>query len=60
MNSLRRMVAVGYRNAIEIQIELALDPLRSAPDFRDLMRDLAFPAEPFAAVRSRRLRPWAI
>jgi hypothetical protein len=48
MESLVRAVAAGYRNANEIRIESALEPLRSRDDFRRLMRDLDFPAEPFA------------
>src|SRR5262249_11719910 len=38
---LHQAVAMGYRNAD------ALDPLRDRDDFRLLMMDLAFPAEPF-------------
>jgi hypothetical protein len=48
MGWLRRAVAVGYRNANEVRIESALDPLRSRDEFRLIMMDLAFPAEPFA------------
>jgi hypothetical protein len=51
MDYLRQMVAMGYRNANELGIESALDPLRSRDDFRRLMMDLAFPAEPFARGR---------
>ena len=47
MEWLRRAVGVGYRNANEVRIESALDPLRSRDDFRLIMMDLAFPAEPF-------------
>ena len=50
MESLVRAVAAGYRNANEIRIESALEPLRSRGDFRRLMRDLDFPAEPFAGA----------
>jgi len=49
---LRRAVAAGYRNANELRIESALDSLRTRRDFRDLMLDLAFPAEPFAPPQS--------
>jgi serine/threonine-protein kinase len=49
MESLVRAVAAGYRNANEIRIESALDPLRSRHDFRLLMMDLAFPTESFAS-----------
>ncbi len=45
---LHRAVDWGYRNANEIRIESALDPLRSREDFRPLMMDTAFPEEPFA------------
>ncbi len=48
MDYLGRAVAVGYRNANEIRIESALDPLRSRDDFRLLMMDLAMPDDPFA------------
>jgi len=48
IESLVRAVAAGYRNANEIRIESALEPLRSRDDFRLLMMDLAFPAEVFA------------
>ena len=48
MGWLRRAVGVGYRNANEVRIESALDPLRSRDDFRLIMMDLAFPAEPLA------------
>jgi tetratricopeptide (TPR) repeat protein len=48
IESLRRAVGVGYRNANEVRIESALDPLRSRDDFRLIMMDLAFPVEPFA------------
>jgi hypothetical protein len=47
MHWLRRAVAVGYRNFNEIRIDPALDPLRSRDDFRLLMMDVVFPAEPF-------------
>jgi serine/threonine-protein kinase len=48
MECLGRAVAMGFRNANEIRIESALDPLRSRDDFWHLMMDLAFPADPFA------------
>jgi len=48
MEWLRRAVAMGYRNVNEFRIESALDQLRSRDDFRQLMMDMAFPAEPFA------------
>ena len=48
MECLGRAVANGYRNTNQLRIESALDPLRNRPDFKDLMMDLAFPAEHFA------------
>jgi hypothetical protein len=47
---LRRAVGVGYRNANEVRIESALDPLRSRDDFKLLMMDVAFLAEVFAQI----------
>jgi hypothetical protein len=47
---LGRAVAMGYRNANEIRVESALDPLRSRDDFKLLMMDVAFPAEVFAQI----------
>ena len=48
MAVLRQAVAMGYRNPDAYRTESALDPLRNRPDFRVLMMDLVFPAEPFA------------
>ena len=48
MSGMRRAVALGYRNPDAYRNETALDPIRTRPDFRLLMMDLAFPAEPFA------------
>jgi hypothetical protein len=42
---------MGYRNAPAWRTEPARDPLRSRDDFRLLMMDVAFPAEPSAATR---------
>ncbi len=50
MDWLRRAVAAGYRNANELRIESALDPLRDRGDFRNLILDMAFPVEPFASA----------
>ena len=44
---LRRAAETGFRNLATYRNETALDPLRNRPDFRALMMDLAFPAEPF-------------
>jgi hypothetical protein len=45
---LRKVVAMGFRNAAAFRTEDALDPLRGRDDFRLLMMDLATPADPFA------------
>jgi eukaryotic-like serine/threonine-protein kinase len=47
MNCLRQAVEMGYRNGNELRFEAALDSLRSRPDFQLLMRDVAFPIDPF-------------
>jgi eukaryotic-like serine/threonine-protein kinase len=47
MQWLRRDVAAGYRSFGAYRNESGLNPIRSRPDFRLLMMDLAFPAEPF-------------
>jgi tetratricopeptide (TPR) repeat protein len=44
----RKAISVGYRNPAYYRIEPALDSLRERDDFQELMRDLAFPATPFA------------
>ncbi len=48
MADLRQAVATGYRNPADYRREPALGPLRGRDDFRLLMLDLAFPADPFA------------
>jgi tetratricopeptide (TPR) repeat protein len=40
MECLGRAVAIGYRNANELRIESALDPLRNRADFKKLMAEL--------------------
>jgi serine/threonine-protein kinase len=50
MASLRRAVASGWRNAAWMQIDPDLAPIRSRPDFRLLVLDLAFPADPFDRI----------
>jgi hypothetical protein len=49
MALLKKAVALGYRLEGAIRTEPALDSLRGRPDFRDLMMDLAMPAELFAS-----------
>jgi len=48
MEWLGRAIASGYRNANQLRIESALDPLRSREDFRLMMMDLVFPEVPFS------------
>jgi tetratricopeptide (TPR) repeat protein len=48
MDDLRRAAAMGYRFPALYRQEPALGPLRARDDFRELMRDLDFPANPFA------------
>jgi tetratricopeptide (TPR) repeat protein len=47
MASLRQAAEAGYRDRRSIAEDHDLDPLRSRPDFRRLMMDLAFPDDPF-------------
>jgi serine/threonine-protein kinase len=46
---LGRAASLGYRNPYAYRAEAALEPLCDHDDFRLLMMDLVFPAEPFAA-----------
>jgi tetratricopeptide (TPR) repeat protein len=47
---LRRAYAVGWSNAAWMRIDPDLVPIRSRPDFRMLLMDMDFPADPFASV----------
>jgi hypothetical protein len=49
MALLNKAVGLGYRLTDAIRAEPAFDSLRGRTDFRLLMLDLAFPAEPFAS-----------
>ncbi len=51
MALLRRAAKMGYRNTVLYRNESALDPLRDRADFRLLMMDLTFPADPFPSGR---------
>ena len=51
MALLHEAVAMGYRDPDALRTEDALDPLRDRLDFRLLLMDLCFPAEPFAVPR---------
>jgi serine/threonine-protein kinase len=51
MSVLRKAVVMGYRSLDRFRTDDALDPLRSRDEFRLLLMDVAFPAEPFAATR---------
>ena len=45
--ALRRVVAARQGNLIQVRRDPILDPLRSRPDFREMIMDLSFPADPF-------------
>jgi eukaryotic-like serine/threonine-protein kinase len=47
MTTLHRAVAAGYKNVVSLRADPDLDPLRSRLDFRMLLLDAAFPADPF-------------
>jgi tetratricopeptide (TPR) repeat protein len=57
MAVLRRAIDEGYRDFGLIRVEPGLDPLRSRDDFRRLMSDLTFPADPFAYRVDAEYRP---
>jgi serine/threonine-protein kinase len=48
VDALRRAVDAGLQDLAFMRKDPDLDPLRSRPDFRMLMMDLAFPENPFA------------
>ncbi len=48
MTALRHAADAGYRMVKNYTDAAALEPLRSRADFQDLIRDLTFPAQPFA------------
>jgi serine/threonine-protein kinase len=48
MATLRRAVDAGNRDLGAIRSDRSLDSLRSRTDFQELLRDLAFPDDPFA------------
>jgi len=48
MDLLAKAATMGYGKPDVHRTESALDPLRNRADFRVLMMDLAFPAQPFA------------
>jgi hypothetical protein len=51
MAILQQVNASGYRDPDLLRVEPGLDALRSREDFRNLMMDQTFPAEPFATAR---------
>jgi hypothetical protein len=48
MEALSRSNRSGQSNVRAILKDRNFDPLRSRPDFRRIVMDLAFPTEPFA------------
>jgi tetratricopeptide (TPR) repeat protein len=51
MAILHSAFAGGYRDLNLLKVEHGIEPLRSRADFRSMMMDMAFPAEPFAEAR---------
>jgi tetratricopeptide (TPR) repeat protein len=51
LSALQRAIALGYRSLPAIRSEPGLAPVLVRPEFDPLMRDLAFPVEPFARDR---------
>ena len=51
MAVLRQAVTLGFRNPDAHRTGSALDPLRNRRNFRILMMDLVFPAQPLANTR---------
>jgi hypothetical protein len=45
--ALRRACEDGHRDLPQILHDPVLNPLRSRPDFQELVLDLSFPADPF-------------
>ena len=50
MGLLWKAIGMGYRYTDHYRTEDALDPLRGREDFKLLMMDLTFPAEPLGGV----------
>ncbi len=48
MELLRKAIAKGMRDAAWLRTERGLDPIRGRDDFRLIMMDIEFPAQPFA------------
>jgi serine/threonine protein kinase/tetratricopeptide (TPR) repeat protein len=48
MGLFRRVVAGGYRDHKNLGTDAAFDSIRARPEFQSLIRDLVFPADPFA------------
>ena len=48
MAALRQAVDMGFRDTVRLRSETDLEPIRRRPDFRALLNDLIFPADPFA------------
>jgi tetratricopeptide (TPR) repeat protein len=45
--TLRRVISADESDLVRVRINPVLDPLRSRPDFDQMMMDLSFPADPF-------------
>ncbi len=53
MKDLRRSLAAGFGNLAKFREDTDLDSLRGRDDFRLLLLDIAMPADPFQAQRTR-------
>ena len=62
MTTLRQAAAAGWHDASWMNIDTDLDPIRSRPDFQALLREMAFPPNPFApeSGSTRRSAPRSI
>jgi serine/threonine-protein kinase len=49
LDALRQARASGYANLASMKADTDLDALRDRPDFRNVLLDMAVPADPFAA-----------
>ena len=48
IDALRQAIAAGFRDFAHMRVDTDLDPLRNRQEFRLLLMDLAFPANPLA------------
>ncbi|MFO0910151.1 MAG: protein kinase [Isosphaeraceae bacterium] len=51
ITALRQAMTLGYRDVYHVATSPDYETLKDRPEFRDLFMDLAFPFDPFSAVR---------